>query len=241
MYTKNYIMSFLYTNESGKKQGWVYDKAVRGWWKDSLFEVYDAISTAQGNSQIEGNLCEIGIWYGRSFLPFRNFLEENEQLVGVDLWIKNQKQEVLDILIECYGSLDNIIVIDGDSLKTQGQVKTYAPFRMVYIDGGHKYNEALSDLKLAEQTLTEKGVLWLDDYKNHKFGRGVSRAIKHFIDNSDFEVAFTSCLQAFLCRSSHKDFYVNIMKTLGWDESVDQTFEVTDFAHPEGFNSWRSS
>jgi hypothetical protein len=234
-------MSHLYDDEPGRKEGWTYKKAIRGWWKDSLFEVFEVINDVHQTHSIEGNVGEIGTWYGRSFLALRNCINENELAIGVDVFSKNQKQEVHQHIKRCFGSLEKSIILEGNSQSPTvvKNLQQFAPFRLFYIDGGHTFREAFTDLKTTKSILAEGGVMFLDDYKNHNFGNDVSKAIRQFIADTDYVVAFTTCYQAFLCTQDMVPIYTEAMNSLGWTQTNEPVFNVPNYEHPLGANSWR--
>lgn len=136
-YSKDKIMSHLYHLERSE-----YKKSTKGWWKDSVFEIYEALDTLQKNSNIQGNLCEIGTWYGRSLLPLRNFTKDHETCVAIDIFEgKHQYEKVVDKITECFGNLDRCEIIKiskkSSSLDKIKELEKYSPIRIFYIDGDH--------------------------------------------------------------------------------------------------------
>jgi hypothetical protein len=234
-------MEFLYKDTlHNKKPAWFYQKKVRGWWKDSLFEIYDAVTRMQQEQNIKGNTGEIGTWYGRSLIPLRNFANDGETVVGVDNFVKHQKQQVIDLLEDVFETND-VLLLEGLSQNKNVRTKLHElkPFRFFYIDGGHKYEMALSDLKLGEEILHDQGLMFMDDYDNPHFKKDVLRAINDFISDSDYVIAFTSCLQAFICKEDMVTTYTEMMDELGWNKSQEKVFNVSYYEHPNGVNSWR--
>lgn len=60
-------------------------------------------------------------------------------------------------------------------------------FDLIYIDGDHSYEGALSDAQLAYPLLKKGGIMIFDDYNNPEFG--VFQAVNDFLENADgFEV-----------------------------------------------------
>ena len=184
-------------------------------------------------------MCEIGIWYGRSLLPLYN-LADTEITVGVDVFSKKQKQEVLDTATQCFGSLENLMIIEGNSghPSIKESVKQVKPFRIIYIDGGHSFEDASSDLRLAEETLAGGGLIIMDDYCNPNFNGSVTRAIQTFTNSTEYDVIFTSCYQAFICHSASAQIYIDAVSGLNWNSVKDSTLKVIDHQHPQGPNSW---
>lgn len=230
-------MAHLYKKESGK-----YKKAIRGFWKDSSFELYEALDALHKKENIEGNLCEVGTFFGRSFLPLRNFAEAYETCVGVD---KFHKQEFYDGLINnitsCFGSLDGCEIIKSESAQLGNKLEKNAPYRLFYIDGDHSYRGALLDLNIAKSVLHEKGIVFLDDYANPRYGPDVVKAVNTFLrENQDFSLAFSSTQRIFLCKRPVIDLYISGVSELNWKTGNDTAWpRLTNFEHPLGYNCWQ--
>ena len=243
-YSKDKIMSHLYKCEDS-----TYDKAISGWWKDSVFEIYEAFDLLQKKQNIEGNLCEIGTWFGRSFLPLRNFTEDDEVCIGIDIFRNNTPNyydALLDNIKKCFGSLDRckIIPVTKDSTVSDKHeaIKPYAPIRLFYIDGDHSYAGALLDLNVAKLSLHQDGIMFLDDYENPNYGPAVTKAVNTFLEeNKEFVLAFSSSQRVFLCRTHMVDSYVSAMSELNWNVGKDIVWsDLVNFEHPHGYNSWQA-
>ena len=242
-YSKDKIMTHLYNCDDG-----TYKKIIPGWWKDSAFEIYEAFDLIQKDLKIEGDLCEIGTWFGRSFLALRNFTEDHETCIGIDIF-SHHKHEYYSTLInnikKCFGNLDGskIIKVSPSNSPTEKceVLKPYAPIRIFYIDGDHSYAGALLDLNVAKKTIHQDGVLFLDDYENPRYGPNVTRAVNTFLDeNDDFALAFSSSQRIFLCRKHMVDTYVSTMSKLNWNVGDDKVWKtLINFEHPHGYNSWQ--
>lgn len=240
-YSKDKIMSHLYHFQNGE-----YKKSIRGWWKDSTFEIYEALDSTQEYLKIEGNLCEIGTWYGRSFLPLRNFTKEHETCIGIDIFKSTRQYDVLiNKVIECFGNLDQCKIIKiikkGSTQDKIANLKQYSPIRIFYIDGDHSYAGATIDLKVAKACLHEKGIVFLDDYDNPNFGLNIRKAINGFLkENKEFSLAFSSTQRVFLCQTDMVDTYISCVKQLNWKVNRDKIWRnLINFEHPDGYNSWK--
>ena len=239
-YSKDIIMPHLYDCESGK-----YNKIISGWWKDSVFEIYDAIDSLQDELNISGNLCEIGTWHGRSFLPLRNFTKDHETCIGIDIFKNDYHAILIKNINNCFGSLAGSKII---KVKTTSSVsdkcnvlKPFQPIRIFYIDGDHTYNGALLDLNVAKATLHQDGIMFLDDYENPTHGPAVTKAVNNFLSNNpEFTLAFSSTQRIFLCRTHMVESYISAMSTLKWDVGKDVVWlNLINFEHPVGYNSWQ--
>jgi len=239
LHSKDHVMSHLYRIKDG-----AYQKSISGWWKDSTFELYEVFDALQKESDIQGNLCEVGTWHGRSFLPLRNFASENEMCVGVDIF---HDQKYYNILLQnitnCFGSLDGCDIIKSDSKSIGNRLEQYSPVRIFYIDGDHSYEGTLTDLRLAETILSDEGIMFLDDYVNPRYGPAIVKAVNTFLkENEEFSLAFSSTQKIFLCKKPAVDFYVDGLLTHlpDWIQGKDEVYkELINFEHPVGLNSWQ--
>lgn len=239
-YPKNKIMTHLYDCTNG-----TYNKTISGWWKDSVFEIYEAFDSLQRGLEIEGDLCEIGTWHGRSFLPLRNFTKDHETCIGIDIFKNDYHATLIKNINNCFGSLDGSKIIKVEVTSTVSDkckaLKPFQPIRMFYIDGDHTYEGALLDLNVAKATLHQDGIMFLDDYENPTYGHAVTKAVNDFLsDNPEFTLAFSSTQRIFLCRTHMVETYISAMSTLKWDIGKDVVWlNLINFEHPVGYNSWQ--
>jgi hypothetical protein len=203
-------MQYIWKFKDGK-----WDKRTRGFWKDSLFEVYHAINKFHEEKNIQGNLGEIGIWYGRSLIPLVNFLNEGEKLIALDIFKEphDTRESIWNMLKECYGDdvSDNVKIHKGTSKNTEVFSKENS-FRLFYIDGDHTKNGCKNDLYIATKVLRDDGLIFLDDYLNPRYGKDIRQAVDEFCSETEFEKCFTTIRQLFLCKTDHVDEYINMMR-----------------------------
>lgn len=214
MLTKEQLMPFLY-----KKDG---NKRVSGFWKDSLYDIYKIINLAQEN--ISGNLCEIGVYCGRSFIPLVNLKRQDERVVGIDVFektfyrdIKNSFNSVNRLVKEAFGSDPFIHIISKDSktILAKKLLYKFKPFRLFSIDGDHSVLGTLRDLIIAKETTADDGIIFLDDYDNPRFSPTVLEAVDIFLEYCNhWQVLFTSTEKMFLCSKSQVMFYLPMLSLL---------------------------
>ena len=240
-YSKDKIMAHLYDTENECR------KIISGWWKDSAFEIYEALDTTQKGLMVEGNLCEIGTWYGRSFLALRNFTEDNETCIGIDIFhMKKYYEELLNNIKGCFGDLNGCKIFKvpkgNTTVDKLNVLRPYSPIRIFYIDGDHAYEGALNDLEVAKSVLHKDGIMFLDDYENPRYGSDVAEAVDDFLkNNTNFTLAFSSTQRIFLCQSHMVYSYVSAMVNLDWIVGKDAVWsDLISFNHPHGYNSWKT-
>ena len=227
LHDRKKIMSFLWDIEGNKK--------ISGWWKDCLFGIYELIDSYQEKNSIKGNLGEIGIYRGRSLIPFINF-KRDDKVFAMD--IDEESRKVSNLIKTIYpNDHQDVEITIGDS-KNTNPFESNGPFRMFYVDGDHKYESALNDLIIASKVLSDKGVIFIDDYENPRYGKDVTRAINYFLkNNTKFELGFCTCQTAWIVENSETDNLLKELRTLSnWNESVDPTFNVPLFLHKDGMN-----
>jgi len=227
--TKEEIFSLLWDN--GKKR-------MNGWWKDLLFDVYEVIDGYQKENNIKGNIAEIGIFEGRSLIPLANFRSDGELVIGMDngKWVEDRRYE--KYLNEAYGETDDIKLFFESSKNTKRYLD-YKPYRMFYVDGDHSTEMTLNDLEVAQEVMSEGGIIFLDDYRNAKHGRNICKAIDFFLSkHSDLNVAFSSGETMFITKNEMVKEYNNLLneKLHDWIITKDKVYgQLNNFVHPSGY------
>ena len=80
----------------------------------------------------------------------------------------------------------NINIIKGDSNKVLKEINL-DNFEYVFLDGGHKYETVLNDLKSLTKVIENNGVILCDDY-DLTYAPGVKKAIDEFIILNNFNL-----------------------------------------------------
>ena len=81
---------------------------------------------------------------------------------------------------------NNINIIKGDSNKMLKEI-SLDKFDYVFLDGGHKYETVLYDLKILKKVIENDGVILCDDY-DLTYAPGVKKAIDEFVLLNDFSL-----------------------------------------------------
>lgn len=159
--------------------GWLYIKALR------LIDFFDKCQDAL---EVRGHIGEIGLYFGKLFIFLYLMAREGENVVGVDLFPKEEWEKTFHRNMTRYAYPEKQpIIVKSDSLEvTAEQLLDLAggPYRMFSVDGGHKMEHALNDLRLANAVLSEGGIVLLDDYFDPSFP-GVSEATNRFFLEDD--------------------------------------------------------
>lgn len=124
----------------------------------------------QTEEGVSGPIAEIGCFEGRFFIALAHALEPGEVALGVDIfsWPNPEVKDRFEANCLKHGiGPERRVTVKGDSgAMTPEGLMAHAGgerFRLVHVDGEHSRTALAKDLKLATQTLSEGGLIVLDD------------------------------------------------------------------------------
>ena len=180
------------------------------------------------NMQEKGNILEIGIHHGKSFIPMTALLRNDEIAVAVDVF-EDQHLNCDNSGRGCSFNFHNnllhfytheeisnkirIVKNDSTTMKDVDYLKftNGEKYRLISIDGCHTQNATLIDLTNAVKILSSDGVIILDDYFNLDWP-GVKFGIDLFLsENNDHRLIYLGANKFMLC---HRDTYCKYMSIL---------------------------
>jgi predicted O-methyltransferase YrrM len=138
-------------------QGFFMAESAAVW--DVLLEFHD-----QTDSFVAGNILEIGVWRGKSAALAALHTRSNEELILCDTHFSDETKRLLSSI-----KPERITYLEGNSANLVGSSEAlrYAKqCRWIHIDGEHTGQSVTHDLMLADQWLSEKGVICCDDFMN---------------------------------------------------------------------------
>ncbi len=144
----NFVDKFI-TDIEGRIDGWLY-KA------DTLCLWY--IDAAQKANGIVGDLCEIGVYHGKSLLLLVNLRRPDETIYGFDHFAEDNERIVREVLEAYVFFTDQVTLVAGDTRQLEAddlRKAISAPLRLLHVDGGHTYNECMHDLLTFRSLLGE--------------------------------------------------------------------------------------
>lgn len=181
-------------------------KKVQGWLSPIGLNVIVELALIQKEIGVAGPVCEIGVHHGKLFILLHLLSEQSEKSVAWDLF--ECQEENLDKSGRGNSStfmanlrrngcdLERIKVIAENSMNLTVEMIEKAcegKPRLFSIDGGHTAEIAYNDLSLARQTLSEGGLIILDDFF-HEGWPGVAEGVCRYMfehDNALFPVVIT--------------------------------------------------
>lgn len=156
---------------------------IPGWFFPLDQLVFFELFIAQLSMQIKGDLCEIGVFRGKSFVLMSLLRNASERLVGFDLFADEDEAETIQNLSE-YGEPQGTELIKGltsSHSKDDIDALMTAPVRFLHVDAGHEYHEVLEQLHLFSPYVADQGIIAMDDYQDREFP-GIEAAVLDFAD-----------------------------------------------------------
>ena len=112
--------------------------------------------------------------------------------------IEPYSKESVEKLLSKYKK--NVNIIKGNSNKVLKEI-SLDKFDYVFLDGGHKYETVLSDLKSLRDVVINKGIILCDDY-DLTYAPGVKRAIDEYVLLNNFNLKILNSRFAEISKNS---------------------------------------
>ncbi|HYK04199.1 MAG TPA: class I SAM-dependent methyltransferase [Thermoanaerobaculia bacterium] len=145
---------------------------VEGWFfpiDAHLFAIVDEIQKHEG---ITGNLFEIGVHHGKTALFLARMAAEGETLGVCDVFEQQElnrdrsgegNRAIFERQMQAHGAEAKIFAKLSSALTPED---TTSSCRFVHIDGGHRPEDVLNDLQVAERAILPEGIVAVDDVFN---------------------------------------------------------------------------
>ena len=196
---------------------------IEGWVETDLFDLIDLFDSMPINKN--GGVCEIGVHHGRLFILLNQTTQPQFESYAIDLFgeqhlnIDNSGCGNAERFQEYLSKYDrhagkNTVIISGDStdsgLELTKRIKP-GSIKFFSIDGGHTPTHTLNDLKIANELISNEGVVILDDILNHRW-LGVIEGAVNFLQTRPTLVPFAmGHNKLYFCKFSHYNFYYNLL------------------------------
>lgn len=148
---------------------------VEGWLVPTTAHIMGILAEEQTRLGVRGDLVEIGVHHGKSFLVLANSIASDEKVFAIDVFDDQHKnidqsghgnrQMLLDN-VNARAPEAPIEIIQESSLDLPfiGWPQSHADsIRFFSIDGSHTREATLNDLKIAEQTTKDGAIVTVDD------------------------------------------------------------------------------
>ena len=156
-------------------------RLVTGFLEPEILLVLDVLNSAQRAKQVSGAVAEIGVHHGKLFIGLSLLQRGGEKSVAIDIFgdqelnVDGSGHGNLDKFrnnVKLWSSMDDVVIHQGDSTKLEPQKLAElagGDIRFFSVDGGHTEEIVFSDMKLAEATLADGGVVIADDVFNEQW------------------------------------------------------------------------
>ena len=201
----------------------VVDVEVEGW-----FYPIDIIMLCGLLSEIQkfnGDVCEIGVAYGKSAICLSQFRKPEDKLYLYDIFSDEIKEKALDN-IRKHGDVNNIEVRVQNTMSLKvDDIKFDRRIRLLHIDGCHEHSAVLNDLQLFSEKMTDGGVIVLDDFNDYEYP-GVNSAASEYMlskyNRNNWRIFAIGDNKAYLCQKNYLldyqtamvDYFVNAVNNL---------------------------
>lgn len=136
----------------------------------------DRLARRQSRDGLQGDIAEIGVFYGRTTLVLGRTLRPGERMIACDRfdvgaedvegWSFTEDDGPEEALrrrwAEWIGPHGRLVVRRGDSADL-GPDDLGAPARLIHVDGGHDLATVARDLALAGEAVSPEGAIVVDD------------------------------------------------------------------------------
>ena len=190
---------------------------LEGWFFSPDQLAFFELCALQERSQIIGDLCEVGVFKGKSLVLLSLLKRDTERLLGFDIFDEDHLEATQQSLsafnaeknVELYKGLTSDISLD----MLDERIKN--PLRFLHIDAGHEYHEVLEQLAIFTPYLADYAIIAMDDYQDREFP-GIEAAVLDFAEQ-DRPRRFVPFLaggnKMFLCNASSSSMFQKSLLT----------------------------
>lgn len=186
---------------------------LKGWMDRRAIDLFEHIGVTQARNDINGDILEIGTYYGKSTCVLGQILNPNEKMHAIDTFIGYAEQE--SFLKDFKINWDRFATkpIEIYNCKSDDvEIPSNQKFRIVHIDGDHSFECTLKDLVKAKYHLADKGIIIIDDFLNQDW-LGVNQALNSFLNDYEFCVFAHGYNKTLICSTKDYKMYYDEFKT----------------------------
>ena len=171
---------------------------VEGWLSPVSAAMIAHLLVEQSQTNLRGDLCEIGVHHGKLFLILANAAVGDERAVAVDVFSDQHKnvdqsgsgdRAVFERHLAARAPGARVELVQESSLDLERLGFLGNRFRFVSIDGGHTAAATENDLRIAQATLLPGGIAVLDDILSHAW-TGVVTGLVNYLASGGCLVPF---------------------------------------------------
>jgi len=217
-------------------------RRVQGYTESSAIGLLHAVDRYQREAGINGPIAEIGVHHGQLFIAMKLLQQPGEAAIAIDLFedqesnIDKSGQGDRDRFLhhlDQWTDRTGLVIHQGDSTAIMpGDIAAMSHVRIFSVDGGHTQEIVLSDMRLAEKSLVDGGVVIADDVFNQQWP-GVCVGTVHYLEQGGALVPFYIAYNKVLfTQPEHADRYRRTLDAAYADRTMTAVFESTFVGHP---------
>jgi hypothetical protein len=179
---------------------------LEGWFFGPDQLAFFELCALQERLQVSGDLCEVGVFKGKSLVLLSLLKRETERLLGFDLFDEDHLEVTQQSLL-AFNSEKNVELSKGLTSDISLDILDETirnPLRFLHIDAGHEYHEVLEQLAIFTPYLDDYAIIAMDDYQDREFP-GIEAAVLDFAEQDRprrFVPFFAGGNKMFLCNAS---------------------------------------
>jgi hypothetical protein len=200
-------------------------RILDGWLDQFTAAFIYSIITYQSSLGMRGNVAEIGVHHGKSFLPLSLALSAEEISIAIDVFEeqhynldrsgRGNRNIFLKNMYRFGIDLKKVMLLQKNSLEIcPNEITRFGGLlRAISIDGSHTEIATYSDLLLGASTLSEYGLIFLDDVYNLRWPEVVG-GLQRFLEAGGMYIPVAVVPgKVMLCRKDYVAFYSKYLRT----------------------------
>lgn len=194
-------------------------RVVTGFLQSEVLRLLDVLNSAQRAKQVSGAVAEIGVHHGKLFIGVQLLQRGGEKSVAIDVFgdqdlnIDGSGHGDLEKFVNnvtLWSSMDDVVVHQGDSTKLAPETLRElagGDIRFFSVDGGHTEEIVFSDMKLAEATLADGGIVIADDVFNEHWPGVAVGTLRYLEDGAKLAPFLIGFNKVFFAQPDYCEFY----------------------------------
>ena len=208
-------------------------KTIDGWFFGLDMGAFIELYALQKKIGVSGNICEVGVWKGKSLVLMSLLREREERLICFDLFDADNEEITKDNLKKhgYEADIDFHKGLTSDISRPQLDDIFETPMRFLHIDAGHEYHEVLDQLHLFTPYLGDYGVVAMDDYQDREFP-GIEAAVLDFAQKvrpRQFVPFLATGNKMYLCQKHVASVYQSLILRVDLAKDACRLTRVRDF------------
>ena len=199
-------------------------RTIQGWVEPQTLDVLRTLSEAQDRERVAGAVAEIGVHHGRLFIAMQLLNAPSAPAVAIDVFDDEElnvdqsgrgNRRRFEANVRRWADWSSVVLLQGDSTLLSGhdvRERAPGPVRLFSVDGGHTEETVLHDMRTAEQSIADGGIVVADDIFNAEWP-SVSVGTLRYLDGGGALVPFAIGFnKVYFTDASHAPTYREVIR-----------------------------